>query len=231
MIDPNHSPHLPVSDTVITPAHPLWKRLEGQALLKGDDHLFPVHFSSGDVWKIEYRVRHGYTRASACDLGGFTLLDAFLAGDSHPFWRSVGLPGVPMLWGASSIVTWRDRVLLGLKKPGLQFGGLLTPPGSGIVDVQDFEQGGTLRDILIRAALRELKEETNERLILSPAQVSHFETTVEQARCKWQAFVHIQLDELPELPEYGDYDEFEYLRFMGFSSEGWHALQAIRGTR
>jgi 8-oxo-dGTP pyrophosphatase MutT (NUDIX family) len=230
-LDLNKQSILNANVPLIDASHLLWQRLEKVgAELKGTQDQFPVYFSNGEIWQIEYRVRKGYTAAGACDLGAFTLLNAVKRGDGHPFWKSVGLPGVPMFWGASSIVTCKGKLLLGLKKEGKQFGGQITPP-AGIVEQKDFDAGGTLEDVLIRAALRELREETNGIVTAKPEQVTKVETFVEEARCKQQAFVYVELNDLPDLPEDGIYDEFEHMGFYGFSTEGWAALRHAGGLK
>ncbi len=199
-------------DLLIDVSHPLWKRLQAAgARLSGDTSVYPVQFGE-EVGNITYRVRHAFQYAGDCDLGGYTLLAAIKAGDAHPFWREVGLPGVPYLWGSAAIVYYLAeqsdgspiaRVLLGKKLPKslmvpATFANTLTPP-AGIVDFGDFEDCLSLEDALIKAAMRECHEETGLDLE-NLGQLQGIRTFREEVRCKQQAFVFFQLDAPAEIP-------------------------------
>jgi 8-oxo-dGTP pyrophosphatase MutT (NUDIX family) len=213
-------PYTVEDDLVINPSHALWKRMEKTgAVLKGDRNLFPVQFGN-KVGSITYNVRRPYTEGGAINLGEHTLLDAIKKGDEHPFWGSVGLSGVPYLWGTAAIVYRKTddglEVLLGVKQFRTKsvtavYAGQLTPP-AGIVEFEDFDTSSSLSDALINGALRELFEETG--LMLATANVEDVSTFIDVGRCKQQAFVMIELPAKaprpdtvsPELTEIGFYN-------------------------
>jgi len=220
-----------LTEQVIDANHQLWQRLaQAGAKLKGDETTFPVVFGN-QIAQITYQVHRGYTEAGQIDLGGYTLLDAILAGSEHKFWEEVNLPGPLGLWGTAAIVIANDQILLGKKAEKTKdvsavFAGTWTPP-AGIVDVQDLAFR-TLKEALIAGALRELREETglqfNQDDLLSSPTVQVF---FEQARCKQQAFVFCHLNGLPNEIPGGTEFEFSDKGFFGFSPEATQALQLL----
>lgn len=202
---------------LVDQAHPLWQRLMAAgAKPVGDDRLAAMQVRDR-IGRIPYCVRRGLIESADLQIDpSVTLLDALLAGDMHPFWRQVGLDGVPYLWGAATVIYTRtaDGVLLllgeklGQTDHGLPatFGGLWSSP-SGIVETDDFVHFPCLRDGLIYAAIREMNSETSlEGLYVGDSRLNvqhhghecavrcEVGVFIEMARCKPQAFVIFQVD-------------------------------------
>jgi len=212
----------------ITQEHPLWRRLkQAGAELKGNQNTFPAHFLPTDgrpstVGIIDYHVRRPFTESGNRQVGmDYSLLDAVRAGDSHPFWAEVNLPGVPYFWGAAAIVyrqntAGRVEMLCGVKLPRTKavqavYANQLVNP-AGMVETEDFDIAENLGQVFVKAALRELYEETG--LNLNQTHVAAVETYLDLKRCKQQSYVlcpmperSSPLDEIsPELKEIGFYD-------------------------
>jgi 8-oxo-dGTP pyrophosphatase MutT (NUDIX family) len=196
---------------IITIQHPLWKRLEkhGVKLVpNADEQLKPALFGD-QVWAIAYNIRRAFTASGQTDLGGFTLSEAIDAGDEHPFWQEVDLPGVPMLWGAAVIPYYLEndgyRILLGVKALNTDHGvkaiyaGELTPP-AGIVDIIDFAKASTIEEALACAGLRELEEETGIPLTYSRNYVERLHIFSDIERCKQQSFIMVKFPNLASVP-------------------------------
>ena len=222
-------------EPILDASSQLWRSLsDAGAELVGDRSLFPYVTPEGVVGRVTYRVRRGFIDNPELDLGGFTLADAVAAGAEHPFWAEVGLAGPPEFWGAAALVLIGDRVLIGEKRAetdeGVEstFGGTSTVP-AGIVDVGDFRAGEPLSRAFVRAAIRELEEETG--LSATPDDVEEIRVYLERPRVKQQAFVRFALTSADwrgraEVSE----NEFHSLRLVRFSREALKALELLSDT-
>jgi len=194
---------------------------------KGNDSPFAWTSPNGISGVITYNARRMFTES-----GHFvvwedkTLLDVFLStlttGKVHPFFESVGLPwGPPLLWGAAAVVNYMNSLLQGLKEMKTEgidavWGGKWSLP-SGIVGIEDL-RGRSLREGLLLAILRELKEEAGvvlpdfvvEQVVLTPR--------IEVARVKTQMFGVFKPTELPEIKS-GEELKFGTVGFYAVNAE------------